>query len=360
MQRANVRVGRTTGFTLIELLVVIAIIAILIALLLPAVQQAREAARRTQCRNNLKQYGLGLHNYHDNYGGFPIAGQGDTNPAATQGGNSANPRSGWQVYILPFMDQAPLYNQLHFDGPRPGVNYGGVQGSVTRIVLADRDEAGEKQVPYAMCPSDPWPRKLGTANNTSTPFKTQANWAQSSYSGSIGSQRTPSSGTNAAQCQPFLGFSETLSGGNVDYGRSNIPNRISGMFSYYGVFLRIRDVTDGTSNTVMVGEVRPDCYTVAHYTYGWWFSNSMGNAHASTITPLNEGTTCRASPRKISNPNCTDPANYNYSWGFKSFHVGGVHFVLADGAVKFLSENIDHTTYQRLGGRADGNTVGDF
>jgi len=119
---------RVAGFTLVELLVVIAIIGILVSLLLPAVQAAREAARRMQCGNNLKQFGLGLHNYHDVYGAFPIGAVGH---------RDANPRSGWQILILAFMEQTSLYNQLHFDGPRLGVFYGGVQGSVTRIVLAD-------------------------------------------------------------------------------------------------------------------------------------------------------------------------------------------------------------------------------
>jgi prepilin-type N-terminal cleavage/methylation domain-containing protein/prepilin-type processing-associated H-X9-DG protein len=343
---------RRSGFTLIELLVVIAIIAILIALLLPAVQQAREAARRTQCKNNLKQYGLGLHNYLDTHGGFPIGGQGDSaNPNTTVGGNSANPRSGWQVYILPFMDQAPLYNQLHFDGPRPGAVYGGVQGSVTRIVLPDKDEAGEKQVPYAMCPSDPWPRFV--AGSTSTPYKTSANWAQASYTGSIGSQRTPGSGA----CSPFNVYAENPAG-QTDYARHFSPAKVSGMFSYYGVFLRIRDVTDGTSNTIMMGEVRPDCHS--HAPYGWWYSNAMGNAHAGTVTPINEFNTCTMAPKKVSNPACTALSEYNYSWGFKSFHTGGVHFLLVDGSVRFISENIDPHNYQRLGGRADGQVVGEF
>jgi prepilin-type N-terminal cleavage/methylation domain-containing protein len=346
---------RRSAFTLIELLVVIAIIAILIALLLPAVQQAREAARRTQCKNNLKQFGLGIHNYHDVFNGFPIAGQGDAgNPANPVGGNSANPRACWQVYILPMMDQAPLYNQLHFDGPRPGAQYGGVAGSVTRIVLPDRDEAGEKQVPYAMCPTDPWPRNV--AGGTTTPYKTTANWAQTSYSGSIGSQRTPSG--NAA-CGPFNVYAENPAG-QTDYARHMNPSNVSGMFSYHGVFLRMRDVRDGTSNTITMGEVRADCYTRSHQTYGWWFSNSMGNAHASTVAPINETNTCSMAPRKISNPACTDPAHYNYSWGFKSFHTGGAHFLITDGTVRFISENIDHQNYQRLGGRADGQVVGEF
>jgi prepilin-type processing-associated H-X9-DG protein len=233
------------------------------------------------------------------------------------------------------------------------VFYGGVQGSVTRIVLPDRDEAGEKQVPYAMCPSDPWPRQV--PGSTSTPYKTTASWAQSSYTGSIGSQRTPSS--NSA-CNPFQVFAEVIAAGNVDYGRSNDKRRISGMFSYWGPFIRIRDVTDGTSNTLFVGEVRPDCHS--HATYGWWFSNSMGNAHASTVVPINETNTCDFAPKTISNPTCVGKTNYNYSWGFKSFHAGGAHFLLVDGSVRFISQNTDHLNYQRLGGRSDGQVVGEF
>ena len=336
----------TRAFTLVELLVVIAIIGVLVGLLLPAVQAAREAARRMQCSNNLKQLGLGLHNYHDANKRFAPAGTGADHPL---------PRSGWQVRILPYMEQGPLYDLLHWDGPRTGVAYGGVRGSVSRQVLADRDEAGEKQVPYAMCPSDSWPRTFPAA--TTTPFKTTANWAQSSYTGSIGSQQTPS---GSSACNPYNVFAENPAG-NVIYGRSFVPSEISGMFSYWGVVLGIRDVTDGTSNTILVGEVRPDCFTVAHRTWGWWFSNSNGNAHASTVTPINETTTCQNAPRRITNPACTDPVNYNYSWGFKSFHTGGAQFLLVDGSVRFVSQNIDHAaTFQRLGGRADGQVFGDF
>ena len=172
------------GFTLIELLVVIAIIAILIALLLPAVQQAREAARRTQCKNNLKQFGLALHNYHDAFGFFAPSGPGLPNGHP----NDTNPRVGWQVRILPYMDQAPLFNQLDF-GNSAATVWAGALGDNTRQVLADGKEARTHQVPYAMCPSDTAP----------TMFR---GWAQASYGGSIGSQPTPSS-TNPAACSPW-------------------------------------------------------------------------------------------------------------------------------------------------------------
>jgi prepilin-type N-terminal cleavage/methylation domain-containing protein/prepilin-type processing-associated H-X9-DG protein len=336
------------GFTLVELLVVIAIIGVLVSLLLPAVQAAREAARRMQCTNNLKQYGLGLHNYHDVFKAFPLGSTGPNHPL---------PRAGWQVRILPFMEQTALWDQLHMDGPRPGVEYGGVIGSVTRQVLADGDEAGEKQAPYAMCPSSSWPSH--EPGGTSTPFKTVANWAQASYSGSIGSQLTPSA---SGACNPFLSFAENLPGCTVaemNYGRSVRSRCISGMFSYWGAVIRLQDVRDGTSNVIFMGEVRPDCHS--HPTYGWWFSNGMGNAHASTVTPINEQTTCdKAPPAKISNPACVGKANYNYSWGFKSFHPTGANFLLVDGSVHFISETIDHVTYQVLGGRSTGVALGSW
>src|SRR5690606_28625210 len=117
MQRDVLKHDRRSGFTLIELLVVIAIIAILIALLLPAVQQAREAARRTQCKNNLKQVGLALHNYHDVFGSFTYKSGGTDRPPSSAPCNLGNARrrSGW-VGLLPYIDQGPLYNQIESGG----------------------------------------------------------------------------------------------------------------------------------------------------------------------------------------------------------------------------------------------------
>ena len=138
---------QTRGFTLIELLVVIAIIAVLIALLLPAVQQAREAARRTQCKNHLKQLGLALHNYHDTYNSFPL-------------GNHANYLGNWRLSILPYLDQATVFNQITFTSNPADFNaWGGTYGTnaVLRGLL----------VPVYNCPSNPLPRNstLGVMNN---------------------------------------------------------------------------------------------------------------------------------------------------------------------------------------------------
>jgi len=343
-------VVRRRGFTLIELLVVIAIIAILIALLLPAVQQAREAARRTQCKNHLKQFGLALHNYHDAHNYFAPSGLANVHP------NNQNPRVGWQVRILPYMDQAPLFNELDF-GNSASTVWAGPPGYVARQVLKDGREARTHQVPYAMCPSDTSPGVF-------------RGWVQASYGGSIGSQSTNIDG---AACAPYNVFAELgpsttdVQKANMEYGRSNNPALISGMFSYYGVMLSVGDVTDGTSNVLFVGETLSTCSwnpagpddTTDHHRRGWWHANSNGGAQCSTVTPINEFNTCDNST-KITFPACTNPGNYNFSWGFKSRHVGGAQFALVDGTVKFLSENIDHVLFQRLGGRGDGNPVGDF
>ena len=324
-------VPRRQAFTLIELLVVIAIIAVLIALLLPAVQQAREAARRTQCRNNLKQYGLALHSYHGVFRQFPIGGTGTPNRP---------PRISWQVRILPFVEQSALYNQLNLDINTPPVD---------QQVLSDGKMAREHQIPITRCPSAGVP-DFYTDPAASVPEP----WATTTYTGSLGSQRRTSADPN---CQPYINFA--LPGGSANGGNSTNPGEISGMFSRSGVNLAIRNVTDGTSNTIFVGETLPSCYGTAERRRGWWHSNGMGNAHGITTTPINEMTTCENSTQ-VTNPACTASNNWNYGWGFRSRHTGGAQFLLVDGSTHFLSENIDHQVYQYLGGRADGNPVGEF
>lgn len=337
------RIYKRRAFTLIELLVVIAIIAILIALLLPAVQQAREAARRSQCKNNLKQYGLALHNYHDVYNCFPIGGTAPWRSA---------PFVGWQVRVLPMMDQASLFQQLEFSGTKPDQN-----GNPTRDVRMQVIPGGAGDgralfngVPYAQCPSDDGAQAFSL--NT---------WFQTSYTGSLGSQSTPSrNGT----CEQFQVFTETIPAGNSGHGNSSNPRNISGMFSRFGMVVRMRDITDGSSNTIMVGEILPACHD---HREGFWSDNGMGNAHASTVVPINTMDTCE----NYKGPWNTCPAmatmsqgermqQWNYSWGFRSNHVGGAQFLLGDGTVRLISENIDHPTYQMLGGRRDGQTVGAF
>ncbi len=308
---------RCRGFTLIELLVVIAIIAVLVALLLPAVQQAREAARRSQCKNNLKQYGLGLHEYEETYKQLPGAGN-----------NWGSPQIGWQVQILPFMDQATLYEKVD-------MNLAAAWDSCMDPACATR--ARQVNVKYAFCPSD----YDQAARDT--------NWAQTNYTGSLGSQRTPSA--NGA-CNLFLtpGTHYENPTGGADHGNDVGGQSLSGAFGRVNAGFGLAAFADGLSNVIVVGEIIPQCND---HTAGWWHYNGMGNAHASMSSPINTMTTCAAEPNP-EYPACVAQSNWNISWGFRSRHAGGAQFLLGDGGVKFVSQNIDYNTYQYLGGRRDG------
>jgi prepilin-type N-terminal cleavage/methylation domain-containing protein len=217
--------ARSRGFTLIELLVVIAIIAILIALLLPAVQQAREAARRTQCKNNLKQLALALHNYLDVHLVFPPSHFQQFEATCDFSNLCADPTINkpwhWGAMLLPYIDQAPLYNQINFNFS-PEWQLGPPATGNAALMASD--------VPIAHCPSD-------TVQNVITPFSAQnypttalQKVATSSYVASLG---------------PFSGHGNPLAG-------ASDPQDM-GMFR--PIFcIRIRDVTDGTSNTIALGE----------------------------------------------------------------------------------------------------------
>jgi prepilin-type N-terminal cleavage/methylation domain-containing protein/prepilin-type processing-associated H-X9-DG protein len=330
------------GFTLIELLVVIAIIAILIALLLPAVQQAREAARRTQCKNNLKQLGLAMHNYHDVYKQFPV----NHYDAGTPRGNNLTVLVG----LLPYIDQAPLFN---------GIPFASTVNITITPVAGGTKQVREFQIPGFMCPSDGEAFVL-TGNGS----------ARTSYAPSIGAQFLDSGiaacdlGVYTGKFPAGMGLDNDNDGedpfnrGNVrsDYG---ISSQISGMFGrgrFYGWGAAIRDVTDGTSNTILMGEIRMTCNAFSP-TWGWSWPESLWYA---TTAPINFNT-CPGTPGLGSNP-CSSTASNNWapSFGFKSLHTGGAHFVFADGSVHFVSQNIDKLTYARLGDRWDGGVVGEY
>ena len=340
---------RRRAFTLVELLVVIAIIGILIALLLPAVQAAREAARRSQCTNNLKQYGVAIHNYIDVYKVFPMSG---TNGGADGGS------IGWQPRILPFTEQKPLWDQINFSNI-PALSGGATSTQVYLEFIQLGQISGRARmmaIPYSRCPSDTtiedW---WGSA---------QDGLFVPSYGGSLGSQHTPSPDP---ACQPWLPFSLKP----TDHGNSSDPNDISGIFGRYLCTTPNKPayVTDGLSNTIMVGEILGLCND--HSTTGapFWEWNGDGNAHASTTVPMNDMTTCHSADGTglagaqadplASNPPCFQWNNWNYSWGFRSKHPAGCNFLMADGSSRFLGQNINHVTYQRLGGKADGFSIGE-
>lgn len=295
---------RQRGFTLIELLVVIAIIAVLIALLLPAVQQAREAARRSQCKNNLKQLGLAMHNYHDTANRFPL------NSSYT-GGIAVNNRSGY-VGMLPYLDQAPIYNMMNM--------------SVSGIVAPNLAFTQQILV-AAICPSDPDGQKttlLGQDAGTSTAM------AISDYAFCLGDYTNATSTTAGSTQTPQYANGVTSSG--------------RGMFSRGNWSCKIADITDGTTNTIAMGE----CIGAwCGWQVGWGFQSFGTTAHA--INYLN-----------ATLKNSAAVGNHDACIGFRSQHVGGAHFLLGDGSVRFISENISGATYSALASRAGGEVVGEF
>jgi len=332
------------GFTLIELLVVIAIIAILIGLLLPAVQKVREAAARMKCSNNLKQFGIALHAYHDVNGRFPPGGiGGNWNP--TWDGNWAPDRGSWIVYTLPYIEQDALYKLIAAQGTTTwtggGTDIGTWFTSNPRYMIS---------YPIFRCPSDDYHRDNDSVSN---------------YAGSLGAQCLPTDcGAEVFPCNTLLpGWGMMV---NAGHGNSVSSTDISGVFNRLGAKIGLNSIKDGTSNTIMVGEILPELHDHA------WDGNSAswarfngGASHASTLVPINYGMNL---PRPGTNPlehiwTCTDGVtmysgrNWNVSWGFKSNHTGGANFVFGDGAVRFINQNIDRKTYALLGARSDGQAV---
>ncbi|MCA9088235.1 MAG: DUF1559 domain-containing protein [Planctomycetaceae bacterium] len=330
---------RRTGFTLIELLVVIAIIAILIALLLPAVQQAREAARRTQCKNNIKQLGLALHNYHDTHGVFPYSTMGDasvdaTSPSSptTLGISGVNQR-GW-LHILPFIDQAALYNKADFSGAFGGYNRGGATMAGDPATNGNGAVVSHLVTAF-LCPSDPGDRQFRSSDST---------YAISAAAYSAGMYGSKTSYDFSVQR-----YSSSVS---LWAASSGTTRRLFGPHSGS----RIRDVTDGTSNTAAIVEGTLDVKDGVGQTWGYtkWVGNGIDLAASEGI---NFWICCSwRTP-----PNADTRAGRTSSWGGPgSNHTGGAHVLMTDGAVRFLSENISSVTRKNLAYISDGEVIGEF
>jgi len=319
-------VSARRGFTLIELLVVIAIIAVLIALLLPAVQQAREAARRSQCKNNLKQMGLALHNYHDVFNAFPIGSRGQTIWGVWDWSN-------WKMSILPYMDQAPLFNRINPDGALS--SYEGYIDSGRGI---DNTFLLNHVVPTYYCPSSALPRFLANGGPIHE------------YVGIAGSSELAAANDGYYDCgHGWLSMKGLL-----------VVNQST----------NLRDCTDGSSNTLMVSEqsklVADADIRSNHTDRGGWVGASTVGFLPSICSPSvfqdlwNIGlTTIRwtINPRSVGNGAI---AGWQSNTPLTSSHTGGVHGLLGDGSVRFISENINMDTLKFLARRDDGQVLSEF
>jgi prepilin-type N-terminal cleavage/methylation domain-containing protein len=343
-------VSRKRGFTLIELLVVIAIIAILVALLLPAVQSAREAARRTQCKNNLKQLGLALHNYHETVGMLPRYVIGPR--------IDGNYGDSWRAYgahamLLPYMDQANLY-----------------ETTISRAIQENRRAAGDGansadqaygldqvRLPALECPSDPTDFTLAPTNYAFC-FGPTMGWgvAFDQQSGMFNRNRVVAFRDVTDGLANTIAMSEQVTYGSSTNGPKDLTrvrnaNTVRGNDGNNDAWPA--EITEQEVMTWGSGAAAVTSINGNKVGERWWRGQPGFTGFGTLLTPNSQY------------PNATfhcAGCNYdgNVLMAARSMHPGGVHALMGDGAARFINDNIDWTTYQALGGRDEGNDTGEF
>jgi prepilin-type N-terminal cleavage/methylation domain-containing protein len=301
---------RRRGFTLIELLVVIAIIAVLVGLLLPAVQKVREAANRTQCANNLKQLGLAIHNYHETYSRLPPA-RLDYDGGVT-----------WCVLILPFVEQDNFFKQWN----------------PSQVYYLHPDDVRNTPVRLFFCPARRSPPAVSVQGDVP-----DNNWPTAqSYHGAVGDYACSAGDDSAGH--PFN--TEQANGALVIANFVHGPDTHS--ISSWSSYTAFKDISDGLSNTVFVGE--------KHVPLGQFGREDNGDGSIYNGDPTNFNAARIASPARTLARSPSDPFNIQ----FGSYHPGICQFVLGDGSVRPITVSVPGTTLSRLSVRNDGEVVPDY
>jgi prepilin-type N-terminal cleavage/methylation domain-containing protein/prepilin-type processing-associated H-X9-DG protein len=310
---------RNSGFTLVELLVVIAIIGVLVALLLPAVQSAREAARRTQCQNNLKQMGLAVHGYEDTWKRMPSSLMGGETSCQDDG-------LGWGLALLPFMEQKALYDQI------------AIPANTKPCALGDYFRANNKPIPGGETPL-----KTYRCPTSMLPKVVPPLWA------------LPGGGNLPPQNDIMIGYAinDYKSAGGSCWGDDGVIHK----WMEAPGNRRFAEVTDGLSNTLMIGEssyVTGNSTTAPSRVEDWpiWIGGPSTDESVRTNGRTNSPINCQCTATTMVKA-INDDCNFSY-------HSGGAQFVFCDGSVKFISQNIAMTTYCNLHSMRDGFPIGDF
>ncbi|WP_146599840.1 DUF1559 family PulG-like putative transporter [Novipirellula aureliae] len=309
---------RKQAFTLVELLVVIAIIGVLVGLLLPAVQAAREAARRIQCSNNLKQMGLGFHNYHAAYRKFPVGGAGAA--SATNAFIKKLWRPSWGTSLLPFIEQPGIYEKLDMD--------------VSYLDPANHD-AGAEIVPTYLCPSAPKSTLLRPNGDN---LSSTVLFGRTDYGGNYGER--------GLRCAPLKNCPNNYS----DIGITDGVGRGVLLFGKDGQ-LGINAILDGTSHTIIVGEAPEGLHSIWIGHKNLFDQSAPISAH---VLPGTDWVSCSPGLNSREGNFC------DLGQEFHSYHVGGSLFLMVDGSVRTVTDDIDLKTFAALLSRRGGEIVADF